>query len=150
MEIAVLKRKEKKHSEVAPNGGLFPAQITYCINDLLYLLLGHNMWQEQLKERGVCSSPQFEGTVHQNQGRHGWRNVRLLVPQLGTRERDERWCFASLLTSAAEEPRQREGTAYILKWSSCLLFISPQIQPQALSELCLLGDSKSSQADDQD
>lgn len=76
--------------------------------------------------------------------------MRLLVPQLGTRERDERWCFASLLTSPAEEPRQRDGTAYILKWISCLLFISPQIQSQALSELCLLGDSKSSQADDQD
>lgn len=47
-------------------------------------------------------------------------------------------------------PQQRDGTAYISKWISCLLFISPQIQSQALSERCLLGDSKSSQADGQD
>lgn len=44
---------------------------TYCINDLSYILLGQNTWQEQLKGRGVCFSLQLEGTVHQNQGRYG-------------------------------------------------------------------------------
>lgn len=49
-------KKKNKHSEVAPNGGLFPTQITYSINDLFSLLLGRICDKSGLREEEFVSA----------------------------------------------------------------------------------------------
>lgn len=88
MEIAVLKRKKINIQRLLQMGDCLQHRSLTVLMTCVTYCWGTICDKSSLREEEFVSA-QFEGRAHQNQGRHGCRNVRLLVPQLGTKERDE-------------------------------------------------------------